>query len=105
MHMAGRALNASSSKFPAYTNFGCIDQTDAALFTYSILPRMITKFMTEITAKFNPFSACAKPARLFLTLVPPDARANGTIINTTVLARTSTEPSSVSVKFSKLNIH
>ncbi|OAA32560.1 ribosomal protein L44 [Moelleriella libera RCEF 2490] len=60
---------------------------------------MITKFMTEITAKFNPFSACAKPARLFLTYLPPNARANGTVINTSVLPRNSTETSSVKVKF------
>lgn len=61
---------------------------------------MITKFMTEITARFNPFSACAKPARLFLTLLPPNARTSGTTINTTLLPRTSTEPSSIAVKFS-----
>ncbi|XWW92286.1 hypothetical protein V2A60_000209 [Cordyceps javanica] len=60
---------------------------------------MITKFMTEITARFNPFSACAKPARLFLTLLPPNARTSGTTVNTTLLPRTSTEPSSVAVKF------
>ncbi|KAM3505882.1 hypothetical protein MY11210_007792 [Beauveria gryllotalpidicola] len=60
---------------------------------------MITKFMTEITARFNPFSACAKPARLFLTLLPSNTRSSGTTINTTLLPRTSTEPSSVAVKF------
>ncbi|KHO00042.1 ribosomal protein L44 [Metarhizium album ARSEF 1941] len=60
---------------------------------------MITKFMTEITAKFNPFSACAKPARLFLTFLPPNARANGTSITTTLLPRNSNEPSSLRVKF------
>ncbi|KAH7170921.1 ribosomal protein L44 [Dactylonectria macrodidyma] len=60
---------------------------------------MITKFMTEVTAKFNPFSACAKPARLFLTLLPPTARANGMAISTTLLPRTSTDPSSLRVKF------
>ncbi|GAB0146714.1 hypothetical protein EsHS_00007104 [Epichloe bromicola] len=60
---------------------------------------MITKFMTEVTAKFNPFSACAKPARLFLTYLPPNARANGTSIHTTLLPRDSTEASSLKVKF------
>ncbi|KAI5466116.1 39S ribosomal protein L53/MRP-L53-domain-containing protein [Mariannaea sp. PMI_226] len=60
---------------------------------------MITKFMTEVTAKFNPFSTCAKPARLFLTFLPPTARANGMVINTTLLPRASTEPSSLLVKF------
>lgn len=61
---------------------------------------MITKFMTEVTAKFNPFSACAKPARLFLTLLPPSARSTGMTIHTTLLPRTSKEPSSVYIKFS-----
>ncbi|GAB0138888.1 hypothetical protein EsDP_00007110 [Epichloe bromicola] len=62
---------------------------------------MITKFMTEVTAKFNPFSACAKPARLFLTYLPPNARANGTSIHTTLLPRDSTEASSLKVKFTE----
>ncbi|KAK5990653.1 YmL44 [Cladobotryum mycophilum] len=60
---------------------------------------MITKFMTEVTAKFNPFSACAKPARLFLTFLPPNARASGTAIHTSILPRESTDPSSLKVKF------
>ncbi|KAL4730459.1 ribosomal l44 [Fusarium longipes] len=60
---------------------------------------MITKFMTEVSAKFNPFSTCAKPARLFLTFLPPNARANGTTITSTILPRTSKEPSSLRVKF------
>jgi large subunit ribosomal protein L53 len=61
--------------------------------------KMITKYMTEVTAKFNPFSPCAKPARLFLTFLPPKARANGTAISTTLLPRNSPETSSVQVKF------
>ena len=61
---------------------------------------MITKFMTEVTAKFNPFSPCAKPARLFLTQLPPNARANGMKITSTLLPKGATEPSSVYVKFS-----
>ncbi|KAG6010659.1 hypothetical protein E4U21_005157 [Claviceps maximensis] len=60
---------------------------------------MITKFMTEVTARFNPFSACAKPARLFLTYMPPNARANGTSIHTTLLPRDAAETSSLVVKF------
>ncbi|KAH8170193.1 39S ribosomal protein l53/MRP-L53 domain-containing protein [Sarocladium implicatum] len=60
---------------------------------------MITKFMTEIQTRFNPFSPCAKPARLFLTFLPPNARSQGIVINTALLPRTSQEPSSVSVKF------
>ncbi|KAK0387610.1 hypothetical protein NLU13_3856 [Sarocladium strictum] len=60
---------------------------------------MITKFMTEVTARFNPFSQCAKPARLFLTYLPPNVRSQGMIVTTALLPRTSKEPSSVSVKF------
>ncbi|KAG6041031.1 hypothetical protein E4U41_006121 [Claviceps citrina] len=60
---------------------------------------MITKFMTEVTARFNPFSACAKPARLFLTFLPSNARATGTSIQTTLLPRGTTETSSLKVKF------
>ncbi|GAO13993.1 hypothetical protein UVI_02035460 [Ustilaginoidea virens] len=55
--------------------------------------------MTEVTVKFNPFSPCAKPARLFLTLLPPDARAHGTAITTSLLSRSSPESSSLNVKF------
>ncbi|RFU77932.1 ribosomal l44 [Trichoderma arundinaceum] len=60
---------------------------------------MITKFMTEVTAKFNPFSTCAKPARLFLTFLPPNVRANGTAVHTSLLPRNATESSSLKVKF------
>jgi large subunit ribosomal protein L53 len=60
---------------------------------------MITKFLTEVTTKFNPFSPGARSARLFLSLLPPDARHTMTI-NTTLLPKTSREPSSLSVKFS-----
>lgn len=62
---------------------------------------MITKFMTEVTAKFNPFSACAKPARLFLTQIPPGQRL-AMIVQSTLMSRTAKEPSSIYVKFSML---
>lgn len=61
---------------------------------------MITRFITEVKTAFNPFSPKAKTARLFLSFLPPDARANGMVINTQLLARSSTAPSSLSVKFS-----
>jgi large subunit ribosomal protein L53 len=60
---------------------------------------MITKFMTEVSTKFNPFSACAKPARLFLSNLPPNARSTGVKISSSLLARNSPEPSSLYVKF------
>lgn len=57
--------------------------------------------MTEVTTRFNPFSPNARSARLFLSLLPPNARQTITV-NTTLLPRTSTEPSSLKVKFSTL---
>ncbi|RDA88145.1 hypothetical protein CP532_6780 [Ophiocordyceps camponoti-leonardi (nom. inval.)] len=60
---------------------------------------MITKYLTEVTAKFNPLSKCSKPARLFLTYLPPDIRTKGTSVSTKLLPRESKESSSVMVKF------
>jgi large subunit ribosomal protein L53 len=63
---------------------------------------MITRFITEVNTKFNPFSTSSRATRLFLSYLPPNARASGMLINTTLLSRTSTEPNSLSVKFSAL---
>ncbi|KAK3337278.1 39S ribosomal protein L53/MRP-L53-domain-containing protein [Cercophora scortea] len=60
---------------------------------------MITRFITEVSTRFNPFSARSKSARLFLSFLPPTARSSGMTITTKLLARTSTEPSSLTVKF------
>ncbi|KAK7757792.1 39S ribosomal protein L44, mitochondrial [Diatrype stigma] len=60
---------------------------------------MITRFITEVTTKFNPFSASSRATRLFLASLPPDARSMGMQVRATVLPRTSTEPSSIHVKF------
>ncbi|KAF0332323.1 54S ribosomal protein L44 [Colletotrichum sp. SAR11_59] len=60
---------------------------------------MITKFMTEITTRFNPFSPAAKSARLFLSFIPPTARSTGMVINTQLLPKGSTEAPTLSVKF------
>ena len=62
---------------------------------------MITRFITEINTKFNPFSTKAKAARLFLTFLPPNARSSGMSITTTLLPRTSAEAPSLRVKFSQ----
>lgn len=62
---------------------------------------MITRFMTEVTTVFNPFSPKAKAARLFLSLLPPNARATGMKISTRLLPRASKEPSFVELKFSE----
>ncbi|KAI0443320.1 39S ribosomal protein L53/MRP-L53-domain-containing protein [Xylaria telfairii] len=60
---------------------------------------MITRFITEVNTKFNPFSVRSRATRLFLSYLPPNARAQGMQINTTLLSRTSAEPNSLSVKF------
>ncbi|KAK0618236.1 putative ribosomal protein YmL44, mitochondrial [Bombardia bombarda] len=60
---------------------------------------MITRFITDVTTRFNPFSTKAKAARLFLTFLPPNARSNGMNITTQLLPRTSAEPSTLHVKF------
>ncbi len=65
---------------------------------------MISRFLTEVNTKFNPFSKQAKAARLFLTFLPPNARATGINIQTTLLPRQSTEPSMLYLKFSTYNL-
>ena len=60
---------------------------------------MITKHITEVTTKFNPFKKPAKTCRVFLAHLPANARQSMKI-NTKVLARDSAEPSSLKLKFS-----
>jgi large subunit ribosomal protein L53 len=62
---------------------------------------MITRFLTEVTTVFNPFSPKAKTARLFLSFLPPNARSSMKI-DTKLLPRASKEGSLVRLKFSKL---
>lgn len=64
---------------------------------------MITRFLTDVRVIFNPFSMRSKPARLFLSLIPPNARMDGMKIESKMLARTSKEPASLFVKFSTYN--
>jgi len=59
---------------------------------------MITRFITEVSAVFNPFSPRSKTARLFLSFLPPDAR-HTMKVTTKLLPRVSTEPSFVQLKF------
>jgi hypothetical protein len=64
-------------------------------------PTMITRFITEVNTKFNPFMSAARSTRLFLSSLPPNARnAGGMKINTKLLPRTSTEAPSLMIKFS-----
>ncbi|KAH8884484.1 putative ribosomal protein YmL44, mitochondrial [Thozetella sp. PMI_491] len=60
---------------------------------------MMTRFITDVTTKFNPFSAKARTARLFISFLPPNARAGGMKITTLLLPRNSVEPTSLYVKF------
>ncbi|KAH8815122.1 mitochondrial ribosomal protein L44 [Xylogone sp. PMI_703] len=59
---------------------------------------MITRFMTEVSTVFNPFSPKAKTARLFLSFLPANARSTMKI-ETKLLPRASKERSFVNVKF------
>lgn len=61
---------------------------------------MITRFITEVNTKFNPFSAKSRSARLFLSYLPPTARSQGMAIQTKLLPRTSTDKAALQVKFS-----
>ncbi|KAH7379339.1 39S ribosomal protein L53/MRP-L53-domain-containing protein [Phaeosphaeria sp. MPI-PUGE-AT-0046c] len=60
---------------------------------------MITRFLTDVRVTFNPFSLRSKPARLFLSLIPPNARSDGMKIESKMLPRTSKEPASLALKF------
>jgi len=60
---------------------------------------MMTRFITDVSTKFNPFSPRARTVRLFLSLLPATARADGVHITTQLLPRHSAEPNSLYVKF------
>ena len=60
---------------------------------------MITKHITEVTTRFNPFKKPSKTCRVFLAYLPANARTTMKI-NTTVLPRDSPEPSFLKLKFS-----
>lgn len=60
---------------------------------------MITRFLTDVSTVFNPFSPKAKTARIFLALFPANARQT-VKIDTKMLPRSSRERSAIWVKFS-----
>ncbi|KAF2831292.1 hypothetical protein CC86DRAFT_137340 [Ophiobolus disseminans] len=60
---------------------------------------MLTRFLTDVRITFNPFSARSKSARLFLSLIPPNARTEGMKVEAKMLPRTSQEPANLAVKF------
>jgi len=60
---------------------------------------MITRFITDISTKFNPFNVPAgKTVRNFLALLPPNARSTMKI-NAQMLPRTTTGPTTLLLKF------
>jgi len=59
---------------------------------------MITRFITEVSTVFNPFSPKAKSARVFLSFLPPNARSSMKV-NTRLLPRASRDPSYLRLKF------
>jgi len=59
---------------------------------------MIPRFLTDITIKFNPFNPRSKPARIFLALLPPNARQTMKI-SVSQLPQHSTEKSVLGLKF------
>lgn len=60
---------------------------------------MITRYFTEVTTAFNPFSPRAKTARLFLSFLPGNAR-NTMKVDAKILPKLSREKSFINVKFS-----
>ncbi|ORY08202.1 39S ribosomal protein L53/MRP-L53-domain-containing protein [Clohesyomyces aquaticus] len=60
---------------------------------------MITRFLTDVRVKFNPFSPRSKSARIFLSLMPPNARADGMKIESKMLPRASKDPATLALKF------
>ncbi|KZF25978.1 mitochondrial ribosomal protein L44 [Xylona heveae TC161] len=59
---------------------------------------MITRFITDVSTKFNPFAPRSKTCRIFLSLLPPNARQTMKI-NTVLLPRESRDRSALSLKF------
>jgi len=57
---------------------------------------MITKYLTAVSAKINPFSRRSHSIRLFLSMIPADAR-NGIEIKTKIVPKIS--PSSLDLRF------
>ncbi|KAF2426449.1 mitochondrial ribosomal protein L44 [Tothia fuscella] len=59
---------------------------------------MIPRFLSDVTIKFNPFSRKAKTARIFLSILPPNARQLMKI-SVTQLPSSSTEKPILDLKF------
>ena len=60
---------------------------------------MITRYITEVVASFNPFHRVGRICRIFLASLPSDARQNMKI-TTNLLPRTSPVAGQLKLKFS-----
>lgn len=60
---------------------------------------MKTKYITDVTTRFNPFNKAARTPRLFLASLPPDARRNMKI-NVKQLPRSSQGEEVLEIRFS-----
>jgi large subunit ribosomal protein L53 len=62
---------------------------------------MITRYLANVNIAFNPFTRGGRTARIFASLLPPDARQSGMKVTTTVLPREAKTPAGkVEVVFS-----
>jgi len=59
---------------------------------------MITRYLTEVVTRFNPFLPSARAARIFLTNIPAEARLQMRV-SSTVLPKTSVETPVLEIKF------
>ncbi|KAF2088312.1 mitochondrial ribosomal protein L44 [Saccharata proteae CBS 121410] len=59
---------------------------------------MITRFLTNVSTRFNPFAPRHRAARTFLALLPPNARQEMKI-DAKMLPRHSTEAATLELKF------
>jgi large subunit ribosomal protein L53 len=64
---------------------------------------MITRFITEVYARFNPFNARAKVVRVFLAQFGPSTFPK-IKFHTSTLPKMSVETSRLKVKFSESNV-
>lgn len=63
---------------------------------------MITRFITEVSTRVNPFSPKSKSVRLFLNSLPSKVRSQGTAVSTKMLPRLTADKNALLVKFSAL---
>lgn len=64
---------------------------------------MLTRYITNVKTAFSPFNPrSGKTARNFLALLPPNARANGMVINVKLLNQAqAAAPATLGLKFSE----